>query len=190
MPEPSESAAIHSLAHFFEAMYQAKMYWHFVGWGQLIAGFLLMSQVFSTLGAVAFFTIVLNIFIITLSFESTSIQIITSLMLLGTIYLLLWDWNKLKFIALTKPQHYLDNNAEFSTRRVWTYLGLFYFFSVVLLRNVMIGNLLPNKSIPINFVFLGAVFMLLTGVITVVTQLAKNERRTNSNAASSSGQDK
>lgn len=173
MPEPGASTAVDSLAHFFEAMYQAGMYWHFIGWGQLIAGFLLMSQVFSTLGAVAFFTIVLNIFVITLSFESASIQAITFLMLLGTIYLLLWDWNKFKFIALPKPQNYLDNNAEFSTRRVWTYLGLFYFLGVVLLRNAMIGNLLSTKFIPTNFVLLGAVLMLLIGGVTVVTQLAK-----------------
>ena len=173
MPEPGASTAVGSLAHFFEAMYQAEMYWHFIGWGQLIAGFLLMSQVFSTLGAVAFFTIGLNIFVITLSFESASIQLITSLMLLGTIYLLLWDWNKLKVIALPKPQNYLDNNAEFSTRRVWTYLGLFYFFGVVLLRNAMIGNPLSAKSVPINFVLLGAVLMFLTWVVTVVIQLVK-----------------
>ncbi|AEE52813.1 DoxX family membrane protein [Haliscomenobacter hydrossis] len=173
VPEPGASTASGSLAHFFEAMYQAEMYWHFIGWGQLIAGFLLMSQVFSTLGAVAFFSIVLNIFIITLSFESASIQIITFLMLLGNIYLLLWDWNKLKFIALPKPQHYLDNNAEFSTRRVWTYVGLLYFFIVVLLRYAMSGNPLPDKSMPVNFVLLSAVGMLLIWVITVVTQLAK-----------------
>jgi uncharacterized membrane protein YphA (DoxX/SURF4 family) len=173
MPEPGASTGIDSLAHFFEAMYQAEIYWHFIGWGQLIAGFLLMSQVFSTLGAVVFFTIVLNIFVITLSFESTSIQLITSLMLLGNIYLLLWDWNKLKFIALPKPQNYLDDNAEFATRRVWTHLGLFYFFGVVLLRNAMIGNLLSAKSVPINFVLLGAVLMLLTWLITVVTQFVK-----------------
>ena len=46
MPEPSKNESIKSLSYFFEAMYQADIYWHFIGWGQLIAGFLLMSQVF------------------------------------------------------------------------------------------------------------------------------------------------
>lgn len=68
MPEPSKNESMKSLSYFFETMYQTDIYWHFIGWGQLIAGFLLMSQIFSTIGAVAFFTIMLNIFIITISF--------------------------------------------------------------------------------------------------------------------------
>jgi uncharacterized membrane protein YphA (DoxX/SURF4 family) len=133
-PESGESAPINTLSHFFEAMYQSGLYWHFIGWGQLIAGFLLMSQVFSTMGAVAFLPIMLNIFIITFSFHSTNILIITFLMLLANIYLLLWDWNKLKFIALPKPLYYFDNDGEFSKHKVWTYLGLLFFFIIVLIR--------------------------------------------------------
>lgn len=48
-----------------------------------------------------------------------------------------------------------------------------YFFGVVLLRNAKIGNPLATKPVLINFVLLGAVLMLLTWVVTVVTQLAK-----------------
>jgi uncharacterized membrane protein YphA (DoxX/SURF4 family) len=133
-PESGESAPIDSLSHFFEAMYRSGLYWHFIGWGQLLAGFLLMSHIFSTLGAVVFFPIMLNIFIITISFKSTGILIITFLMLLANIYLLLWDWNKLKFIALPNPQNYDDNNTEFSKWKIWTYLGVSLFFIVVLVR--------------------------------------------------------
>jgi hypothetical protein len=48
-----------------------------------------------------------------------------------------------------------------------------YFFGVVLLRNAKIGNPLAAKPVLINFVLLGAVLMLLTWVVNVVTQLAK-----------------
>jgi len=89
-----------------------------------MAGFLLMSQIFSTLGAVAFFPIVLNIFVITNSFESKGILIITFLMLLGNIYLLFWDWNKMKFIVLPYPDNYLQRPDGFSEKPVWVYLGL------------------------------------------------------------------
>ena len=89
-----------------------------------MAGFLLMSQIFSTLGAVAFFPIVLNIFVITNSFESKGILIITFLMLLGNIYLLFWDWNKMKFIVLPYPGNYLQRPDGFSEKPVWVYLGL------------------------------------------------------------------
>lgn len=139
-PESGKSAPIDSLPHFFETMFQASLYWNFIGWGQLIAGFLLMSQLFSTLGAVVFFPIILNIFVITISFDSSSILLITSLMLLGNLYLLVWDWNKLKFIALPNLQNYLDDNSEFSKRRMWSYLGFILFFTVIFVRKVVLNN--------------------------------------------------
>jgi uncharacterized membrane protein YphA (DoxX/SURF4 family) len=171
-PHSAENEPINTLNHLFESMYQAGLYWHFIGWGQLIAGFLLMSQRFSTLGAVVFFPIMLNIFIITISFNWVGVLTITLLMLLVNIYLLLWDWNKLKFIVLPNPQNYIDNNAEFSKRKVWTYVGIFYFFFVVLIRNAMINKQLTNYF-SINYVLVGAILMILIWAITLISQLMK-----------------
>lgn len=170
----AENEPINTLNHLFESMYQSGLYWHFIGWGQLMAGFLLMSQRFSTLGAVVFFPLMLNIFIITISFNWVGVLTITFLMLLINIYLLLWDWNKLKFVALPKPQNYIDNDAEFSTRRVWTYVGIFYFFMIVVIRNIMISNKLSN-SFSINYVLLGAILMSSIWIITTISQLIKNK---------------
>ena len=134
MPQSGKNTPIASLPHFFEAMYQAGIYWHFIGWGQLIVGFLLMSQAFSTLGAVAFFPMILNIFVITISFDAPNILLVTSLMVISNIYLLLWDWNKLKFIFLPQQRPYIDDNTAFSKWKGWTYSGLLLFFAVVALR--------------------------------------------------------
>ena len=159
-PQSAENEPINSLNHLLESMYQSGIYWHFIGWIQLMAGFLLMSQRFSTLGAVVFFPIMLNIFILTTSFNSVGILTITFLMSLVNIYLLLWDWNKLKFIALTNPKNYIDNDADFSKRKIWTSVGFFYFFMTVLIRVTMISNQLTN-SFSINYVLIGAVSMIL-----------------------------
>ena len=137
-PASAENKPINSTDHFFEVLYQSGFYWNFIGWGQLIVGFLLMSQIYSTIGAVAFFPIMLNIFVITISFDSTHILIITFLMLLSSIYLLIWDWNKLKFITLSDPQHYIDDNNEFSKRKIWTYLGFVLFVMVIFIRKVIL----------------------------------------------------
>jgi len=139
-PESAINAPIDSLEHFFETMYQTPHYWNFIGWSQLTVGFLLMSHIFRTAGAVAFFPIILNIFVITISFQSTNILLITFLMMCGNIYLLLWDWNKLKFIALPNPQNYVDNTDEFSKRKIWTFLGIFFFLTVVFIRKVVLTN--------------------------------------------------
>ena len=133
-PFSGENAPINSLPHLLESMYQSGFYWHFIGWGQLVAGFLLMSQIFSTLGAIVYFPIILNIFVLTTYFESPMILAITLLMLLANIYLLLWDWNKLKFVVLNDPGDYTNESTQFSSKKTWIYLGILFFIAVVVIR--------------------------------------------------------
>ena len=49
------------IGFFFEGLYRSGYYWNFLGWGQLLAAFLLMTQRFSTIGNLIFFFIVTNI---------------------------------------------------------------------------------------------------------------------------------
>ncbi len=93
------------IGHFFEAMYQTGLYWNFLGAGQLLAAFLLMTQRFATIGAVIFSFIVINIFVITISLQFAGTWIITSGLLIAGICLLLWDYNKLKFILMADNFH-------------------------------------------------------------------------------------
>ena len=88
----------HSVGHFFEMMYQSGLYWQFLGWAQLVAGLLLLTQRFAMLGAVLFVGIIANIFVITLSYDFAYTPVITGLMLLATVLLLLWDWNRLRVL--------------------------------------------------------------------------------------------
>ncbi|OOQ59483.1 hypothetical protein [Mucilaginibacter pedocola] len=134
MPKPDENTPLNTLGHFFEAMYQAGIYWHFIGWGQLIAGFLMMSQKFSTLGAVAYFPLIANIFVITISFNAPNILLTTSLMLFANIYLLIWDAHRLKFIYMPVSSTYVDNDSSFLKKHIWTYIGLALFCIVVSFR--------------------------------------------------------
>jgi hypothetical protein len=91
------------IGFFFEAMYRTGAYWRFIGWAQLGAGVLLLVPRTSTLGAVMFFPIVLNIFVITLSLHFNGTPLITGAMLLATIFLLCWDYDRLKAILFPRP---------------------------------------------------------------------------------------
>jgi uncharacterized membrane protein YphA (DoxX/SURF4 family) len=84
---------------FFEAMYQTGFYWNFLGLGQVAAGVLLLIPATATLGAVAFFPIVLNITVVTWSIGFEGTTIVTSLMLLASVFLLCWDWDRLRGIV-------------------------------------------------------------------------------------------
>jgi uncharacterized membrane protein YphA (DoxX/SURF4 family) len=133
-PNSGENTPIGSLSHLLEAMYRSGFYWYFIGWGQLIAGLLIMSQIFSTLGAVVYFPIMLAIFVLTTAFQGPVFLTMTSLMLLTNVYLLLWDWNKLKFIILNNPGEYIDQNTQFSRKKIWTYIGVVIGLAVVIFR--------------------------------------------------------
>ena len=83
---------------FFEAMYQTGAYWQFIGWAQIVGGILLLMPRTATLGAVVFFPIILNIFVITVSLGFIGTPVVTGLMLLACLYLLCWDYDRLKLV--------------------------------------------------------------------------------------------
>jgi uncharacterized membrane protein YhaH (DUF805 family) len=78
-----------------------------------------------------FFGIILNICIITISVDfGSGTPIVTSLMLLATIYLLLWDWPKLRLILLREKDIKVDlsaNELPFMESNWWGILGLILF---------------------------------------------------------------
>jgi uncharacterized membrane protein YphA (DoxX/SURF4 family) len=81
---------------FFEAMYRTGFYWRFLGLCQLAAALLLLIPRTATIGALVYFPLILNIFVITVALGFRGTPIITGLMLLASIYLLCWDYDKLK----------------------------------------------------------------------------------------------
>jgi hypothetical protein len=82
------------IGYFFEAMYRSGGYWRFLGASQLVAGVLLLIPRTATLGALLFFPIILNIFVITVALEFTGTPVITGLMLLASLFLLCWDYHR------------------------------------------------------------------------------------------------
>jgi uncharacterized membrane protein YphA (DoxX/SURF4 family) len=83
---------------FFEAMYRTGFYWRFLGLCQLAAAALLVIPGTATIGAILYFPLILNIFVITVSLHFTGTPFITGLMLLANLYLLCWDYDKLKHL--------------------------------------------------------------------------------------------
>jgi uncharacterized membrane protein YphA (DoxX/SURF4 family) len=86
------------IGYFFEALYQSGWYYNFIGFAQLLVAALLLMPRTTTLGAVLYFPIILNIFIITISLNFRGTWMITGLMLLANLFLLCWDYPKWKGI--------------------------------------------------------------------------------------------
>lgn len=121
------------VGYFFEGLYQATLYWNFLGFCQVFTAFLLFTQRFATLGAVLFCGIICNIFIITLSMNFKLTWVITMLMLLAGILLLVWDWHKIKILVGLYPSKYEIENYK-SPSLLWQIIGLvlFIFFTSIM----------------------------------------------------------
>ncbi|MBL7838847.1 MAG: hypothetical protein JNJ75_01785 [Cyclobacteriaceae bacterium] len=139
------------LQQFFRVMATSGLYWQFIGLSQVIAGGLLMTQRFSKLGAVIFFGLILNIFIITVSYGFNGTPVVTGLMLLASTFLLFWDLNSFQFIVRqTKPENFITpNKLLIADHPFWMVLG-----------TLMLTTIFTMALLKINIVLqLGTVFI-------------------------------
>lgn len=116
------SDSIPRITLFFKVMQESGLYWNFIGWSQIIAGVLLVSQRFSKLGAAIFFGLILNIFIITISYDFRGTPIVTGLMLLATTYLIIWDLRSFLFL-LNSEGTLVKSKLNIIDHSYWTWLG-------------------------------------------------------------------
>ena len=86
---------------FFEALYQAGWYWNFLGFMQLLVALLLLIPRTTLFAALLYLPIIINILVIVTAMHFKGTPIIAGLMLLGNIYLLFWDYKKVKQIVST-----------------------------------------------------------------------------------------
>ena len=147
---------INTAWHFFETLYQSGLYWKFIGVGQLIAGLLLMTQRYSKLGAVVFFPVIANVFVITISYDFRGTPIITGLMLLANILLLIWDWDTLKILVNKEPNFPDVNRLESDS--IWTFMG----FAFLL---ITLGISFVNDGKDLLVVLIGILSVSISGLI-------------------------
>jgi hypothetical protein len=89
------------IGYFFDAMHRTGFYYRFLGGCQVAAALLLLLPRTATLGALLYLPISLNIFIITISMSFRGTPVVTALMLLGALYLVCWDYPRLKSVVFT-----------------------------------------------------------------------------------------
>lgn len=80
----------------FDALYGAGLYWNFIGGAQVAAAVLLVIPALAHVGALFMAVVILNIFVITYALQFHGTVFVTFFMLLGAVYLLLWDYPRWK----------------------------------------------------------------------------------------------
>ncbi|MBL7913659.1 MAG: DoxX family protein [Bacteroidia bacterium] len=97
----------HPMGNYLESLYHTGYYYPFIGYVQVAAAILLLIPRTATLGAVLYFPIILNICVLSLAVGFDGSLVTSPLMVLANLYLLCWDYDKLKFIM-----PFVKNNAS------------------------------------------------------------------------------
>jgi hypothetical protein len=85
------------LGHYFDALFLTRYYYTFIGVGQLAAALLLLIPRTALLGAILYFPIILNIWVLASATRFNGTRL-TTLMLLASLFLLVWDYDRLKHL--------------------------------------------------------------------------------------------
>lgn len=122
----------------------------FIAYSQILIGFMLLVKRFATLGAVMAIPMFANILMITISQHWQGTPYVVAFFLLCNIYLLIWDYHKLKFL-LTDD---LESIQKLPIKRNDLQLDILYIIGlVIILLAVTIRNL--DQSIPKILAYVG-----------------------------------
>jgi uncharacterized membrane protein YphA (DoxX/SURF4 family) len=144
---------VHPMGSYLTALFQTGYYYTAIGVAQVLAGILLLVPRTATLGALIYFPVILNITILSFSVRFDGSLLSAPLMLLANVFLLCWDYHKLKFIF---PWHHKSSTKNFivATERLkqfpWKFaVGCFITFVLVVGSIIIISqtHLMPRNSI-------------------------------------------
>lgn len=91
------------LGHYFDALHLTGYYYTFIGITQVIIAILLLIPRTSLLGALMYFPIIINICVLTYATRFDGTRLVT-MMVLACLYLLIWDYDRIKHILPFKQQ--------------------------------------------------------------------------------------
>jgi uncharacterized membrane protein YphA (DoxX/SURF4 family) len=99
----------HPMGHYLEALHLTGYYYTFIGVAQVTAAILLLIPRTALLGSILYFPIILNICILSLAVRFDGSLLSSPLMVLADLYLLCWNYDKLRFIFPFKHPAILDD---------------------------------------------------------------------------------
>ncbi len=140
----------HPMGNYLEALYHTGYYYTFIGYVQVTAAILLLIPRTSTLGAVLYFPLILNICILSLAVGFEGSLVTSPLMVLANLYLLCWNYDKLKYILPFKKSATTINSST---------------------------PIIPNNKFPLKF-FAGVFITVILTALIITSAYNKKTRNT------------
>lgn len=92
----------HPMGAYLEALHHTGFYYPFIGIAQVLAAILLIIPRTVTLGALIYLPIILNIWLLSFAVRFEGSFLTSPLMVLANLYLLIWNYDRLKYILPIK----------------------------------------------------------------------------------------
>ena len=120
---------LHPMGAYLEALHHTGYYYTFIGIAQVAAAILLLIPRTVTLGALLYFPIIVNIWLLSFAVRFEGSIVTSPLMILANLYILVWNYDKLKFIL---PFRNFPNLGIVEKPKKYSNKFPFLFFSGVL----------------------------------------------------------
>ncbi len=142
----------HPMGHYLEALHHTGFYYTSIGIAQLTAAILLIIPRTVTLGAVLYFPIILNICILSFAVRFDGSHVTAPLMVLANMYVLFWNYDRLKFILPFKkiPDQLLVEPPKKYSNKFPTlfFIGVAAALGISVLYFVYGHEVMPRNSLP------------------------------------------
>ena len=115
---------IHPMGAYLEALHQTGYYYTFIGLVQVAAAILLLIPRTVALGALLYFTIIVNIWVLSFAVRFEGSIVTSPLMVLANLYLLVWNYDRLRYILPFKKIPSLGiikKPVKYSTKFPWAF---------------------------------------------------------------------
>lgn len=132
-------AVNHPMGNYLEALFHTGYYHTFIGVMQVLAAVLLLIPRTALLGALIYFPIILNICILSLSVRFDGSLISSPLMVMASLYLICWDYDRLKLILFPDKDKWRIPKTELSNKFPWRFFTAV--FTIMLFTGVLLLNI-------------------------------------------------
>lgn len=136
------------LGHYFDALSLTGYYYTFIGIAQIIIAILLLIPRTALLGALMYFPIIANICVLTYATRFDGTRVVT-MMLLANLFLLTWDYDRLKHILIIKQPETVPpvlNKPLGKRLRMIFFGGCFAILAIIIGGTFYLYEIVPGNS--------------------------------------------
>ncbi|WP_255462677.1 DoxX family protein [Galbibacter sp. BG1] len=139
----------HPMGAYLEALHQTGYYYTYIGIVQVVAGALLLIPGTVLLGALLYFPVIVNIWILSYALRFEGSYVTSPLMVLANLYLLIWNYDRLRYILPFKqfPDYKVFKKpVKYDTR----FPGWFVISVIAVVILVVLGSQFGHEAMPRN----------------------------------------